>query len=192
MKTRITLICHGATASNRSASFPADEPLEGKALEQTVLLKGRFDHADRIVVSPLLRARQTAEALELPEEIEPALAECDYGLWAGREMEAIGRQHPDAFASWMTDFSAAPHGGESMSCVLTRVGDWLDGNMGQGGHTVAITHASVIRASILHVLQATPTAFWKIDVEPLSRTQLAGDGRRWTLRLPALAKEHSH
>lgn len=185
MKTRITLICHGATASNRSAAFPADEPLEAKALKQTASLKGRLPHADHVLVSPSLRTRQTAQALGLLAESDTVLAECDYGRWAGSTMQAISQQEPEALATWIGDLSAAPHGGEAMADLFARAAGWLAGALGKGGHTIAITHASVIRACILHVLQADHAAFWKVDVEPLSCTQLSSDGRRWSLRLPS-------
>jgi len=32
------------------------------------------------------------------------------------------------------------------------------------------------------VLGAGAPAFWRIDVEPLSLTELSSDGRRWNLR----------
>ncbi|KGM30735.1 histidine phosphatase, partial [Inquilinus limosus MP06] len=39
MPTRLTLICHGATAATRSGAFPADEPLEDRALLRAAALK---------------------------------------------------------------------------------------------------------------------------------------------------------
>ena len=92
VKARLTLICHGATASNKAASFPADEPLESKAVERTLRLSGRIGRADRILVAPSLRTRQTAEILGLAGAVEPALREGDYGRWAGVTIEAIGRE----------------------------------------------------------------------------------------------------
>lgn len=185
MKTRITLLCHGPTTSNRTSAFPADEPLEPAAREQTALLKCSLDRADRVLVSPLLRARQTADLLGLSGTCEPTLADCDYGRWSGKTMQTIAQEEPDALAAWVADLSAAPHAGEAMSNVVVRIAGWLDQAMDKGGHTVAITHASVIRACIMHILQTAPAAFWKIDVEPLSLTHLSSDGRRWSLRLPA-------
>ncbi len=51
--------------------------------------------------------------------------------------------------------------------------------MAERGHTIAITHASVIRTAIAHVLGAPLAASWKIDIEPLSITDFRSDGRRW-------------
>ena len=52
-----------------------------------------------------------------------------------------------------------------------------------------MTHAAVIRAAVLIVLDAPASAFWRIDVEPLSLTDLRFDGRRWALRALGLAVE---
>jgi hypothetical protein len=40
----------------------------------------------------------------------------------------------------------------------------------------------VIRAAIVHVIQAQLPSFWRIDVLPLSMTDLRTNGRRWVLR----------
>lgn len=50
---------------------------------------------------------------------------------------------------------------------------WLNSVSG-GGHTVAVTHASVIRAVVLAVLDAPFPAFWRIDVPPLTATVIGG------------------
>jgi broad specificity phosphatase PhoE len=183
LKARLTLICHGATASNRAATFPGDERLEEKAAEQTEMLGRHVTGADHVWISPAQRAAQTAEILGLRGDVEPSLRDCDYGRWTGSSLAAIHAEDPDGLARWMSAFDAAPHGGEPLAGLCVRVAGWLDGRLGDSGHTVAITHASVIRACLLHVLQAPQPAFWKIDVEPLSVTELSGDGRRWALRL---------
>jgi broad specificity phosphatase PhoE len=64
------------------------------------------------------------------------------------------------------------------------VSDWLADRLRDDGHTVAVTHAAVIRAAVIGVLDAPPQSFWRIDVEPLSRVDLRSDKRRWVLRVP--------
>lgn len=102
-------------------------------------------------------------------------------------MMDIQATEPENLTAWMTDATAAPHGGESFSALSERAGLWMNCRLGDSGHTIAITHASVIRAALLHVLQAPLSTFWKIDVEPLSIVQMSGDGRRWALRLTGRA-----
>jgi broad specificity phosphatase PhoE len=69
----------------------------------------------------------------------------------------------------MRDPDAAPHGGESLSAFAARVAEWLDE---QARPVVAITHAGVIRAAVVHANRAPLSAFWEIDPAPLSVTAL--------------------
>ena len=58
----------------------------------------------RIVSSPLLRARATAEVLAsltgLSVEIVPELAEKSFGQWEGLKAADIEKQWPDHYATW--------------------------------------------------------------------------------------------
>ena len=65
---------------------------------------------------------------------------------------------------------------------MERVAAWIREPGREKIHTVAITHASVIRAAIVHVIEAQLQSFWRIDVSPLSLTDLRTNGRRWVLR----------
>ena len=179
---RVTLICHGATAATRMAAFPLDEPLEERAVEYATALRDAVPHAGRVLASPALRARQTAEALGLQAETQAALRECDYGRWAGHKLKDLQAAEPEAIALWLGDIAAAPHGGEPLSGVIQRVSAWLDEAMAGDGDIVAITHSTVIRAAIVHVLAAPLTSFWRIDVEPLSMIELSGRGQSRQLR----------
>ena len=87
------------------------------------------------------------------------------------------------------DPAAAPHGGESLLDLLARIGGWLDhlqaGTRRQTGTRcviIAVTHPAVIRAAIVHALDATPSAFWRIHAPPLTRVRLSGHAGRWNLR----------
>ncbi|WP_194273707.1 MULTISPECIES: histidine phosphatase family protein [Rhizobium] len=185
MMTRLTWICHGATAANRNARFPLDEPLEEAALQETAALGPLLARTDRTFVSPTSRARQTAEALNLPFMASTALAECDYGRWAGETMTGIHESDPDGLATWLSAPEAVPHGGESIAAVQARVERWMEDQSGTGGHTIAITHATVIRTAVLTALRAPLASFWRIDVEPLSLVQMTSNGSRWSLRFGA-------
>jgi broad specificity phosphatase PhoE len=138
----------------------------------------RLGDADACFTSPALRAVQTAEALGLTATIEPALADCDHGRWRGRRLEEI---EPAALAEWLRDPAATPHGGESVVALIARVAGWLDQRIGIPGTTVAVTHASVIRAAIVAAIRAGPDSYRHIDVAPLTLARLSGHGGRWTL-----------
>ncbi len=144
-------------------------------------LATRMPHASRCCTGPELRTRQTAEALRLNAAIEPLLRDCDYGRWRGHSLEEIQAQEPEAVATWLRDPAAAPHGGESLLALSERVATWLAGEISQHQQSIVVTHATVIRAAIVHALAATPQSFWRIDVAPLSCTRLSGNDGRWNL-----------
>ena len=174
MAIRLTLVCSAPAAGVRPGTFPVDEPaaLVGFAPDLGTIA--------RLLTAPELRARQTAGVIGAAT-IEPGLRECDYGIWRGRDLGEIGAADPAGAAAWIADPAAVPHGGEAIAALLERVGGWLD-RFDAMGHTVAVTHPAVIRAAIAHVLAAPATAFWRIDIEPLSVTDLRRHAGRWTLR----------
>ncbi|EJC77661.1 fructose-2,6-bisphosphatase [Rhizobium leguminosarum bv. trifolii WSM2012] len=181
MNTRLTWICHGATAASRKALFPVDEPLEAKAREEAGRMAA-LPRADHIATSPALRARQTADGLRLQARIDPALGDCDHGRWAGKSIAALEDEEPENLLAWMTKPEAAPHGGESLLDLGKRVAGWMESQSTFDGHVIAITHAAIIRAAITHALQAPPSSFWLVDVEPLAVIRMTSNGRRWSLR----------
>jgi broad specificity phosphatase PhoE len=182
MTRRVTLICHGATTAVRTAAFPGDEPLHEQAAAAATRLAGALRRIDHALTSPALRARQTAAALSLDATEDPMLRDCDYGRWTGRRLSDVEKDEPDAVASWLTDAEAAPHGGESLAALHGRVATWLGRRGRDGGHVVAVTHAAVIRAAIVHAIGAPAHSFWRMDIAPLSFTDLRWNNGLWTLR----------
>ncbi len=183
MAGRLTLVCCGATEATRRGAFPRDEPLEPAALAQAQKLAGNLPRADRVWHGPALRAVQTVAALGLHGEAVEALRDQDFGTWAGRRLAELD---PADLAAWVSDPATAPHGGESLNDLRHRVSALLKESLGLSGHTLAVTHPSVIRAAVCAVLDAPPQGFWSVDVEPLGLTRFTSDERRWALRIASL------
>ncbi len=181
MTTRLIFVCHGATVATRSATFPDDEPLGDHARRRLATASLRLPRADRALTSPARAAIETAAGLGLDTKVDNDLRDCDYGHWRGRRLDEIAGQDPSAIARWLEDPASAPHGGEPILGLLGRVAAWLDQRRGIEGRTLAVTHAAVIRAALVHALGAPPQSFWRIDIAPLSLTALGGDRRRWTV-----------
>lgn len=178
---RVTLIAVAATSTLRRAAFPADAPLDSAGVRMAGERAGAIRRGGRVLISPAVAARQTAEALGLVGETAAALADCDYGRWAGESLEAVGAAEPAALAAWLEDEAAAPHGGESHRQLRERAGAWLAGAAALGGHTIAVTHAAVIRAAVVQAIEAGPRSFWRIDIAPLSQTLLTHSHGQWRL-----------
>lgn len=185
MPTRLLLVAHAATAATRRAAFPLDEPIEPAARESAVRLAPRLGRSERAYAAPEERTRDTAAALGLAPETQLLLADIDLGRWKGRSFDEMLAEGPDAIAAWTSDPASRPHGGESVEELIARVRPWLDHQREEGGRVVAVTHPAVIRAAVVIALGAPPASFWRIDAGPLTRTELRGDGRRWTLRAMA-------
>jgi broad specificity phosphatase PhoE len=188
MTSRLKLLCHASTSATRTSAFPIDEPIDAQGRRKLATLSHRLYDADSCLTSPALRAIQTAEVLRLGATAAPALRDCDYGRWSGHSLESVHAREPQAVAEWLRNPEAAPHGGESLAALMARVSAWLEGRKAAPGVTVAVTHASFIRAAIVHAIEAEARSFWRIDIAPLSLTRLSGDNGRWTLVSISAAK----
>jgi broad specificity phosphatase PhoE len=181
MTAKIWLLCHAPTSANRSSAFPDDEPIEDSAREKLQVLSNRLPHFDHLLAAPERSTRDTAAALGEAVQVEPALRDQDFGRWRGRTLTEVFAAEPDDVAIWSSNPHAAPHGGESVVGLIERVGAWLDTNPVEG-RVLVVTHAAIIRPSIVWVLRAPSEMFWRIDVAPLSAAELSRDGRRWAFR----------
>jgi broad specificity phosphatase PhoE len=181
MTARLDLLAHGASAATRATRFPDDEPLEASAVSALEAVRGRLRPYAEVLISPARAARETAAALGFDAEVEMALSDCDYGRWRGLASKEVAEREANEFATWLADPAAAPHGGESFAALIERIGAWLTQALTREGATLAVTHASVVRAAIVNALGAGSSAFARIDVAPLSLARLSGHGQRWNL-----------
>jgi len=184
--TRFSLISHAATQALRRAAFPLDESLDQQEITKINALGWTAPKAQKILTAPEQRTQQTAHALGLAATVTSGLRDFDYGIWRGRELTELQTQDPEGVATWLADPAASPHGGESIATLIDRVGTWLD-QQREDGHTIAVTHPAVIRSAVVHVLNAPVQSFWRIDIAPLSLTDLRFNGKLWTLRSCAAA-----
>jgi broad specificity phosphatase PhoE len=81
----------------------------------------------------------------------------------------------------LRDPAAAPHGGESLLNLMRRIAHWLEEEKVTDRQSILVTHAAIIRAAIIHAIEAAPQAFWRIDIAPLSMTRLSGRDGRWNV-----------
>ncbi|CRM64397.1 bifunctional RNase H/acid phosphatase [Pseudomonas sp. 24 R 17] len=177
--TRLTLICHAATPLQKRGRFPDDEAVAMDWQGAALSLAGRYKKPRRLLCGPEMRARQTAGLFGGDAGVEDALRDADFGQWKG---QAISQLNGDQLNTWLTDSTCAPHGGESVDDVCTRVAQWMKSLETQPGHVVAITHPFVIRAALLYVMRFPLSMFYLIDVEALSATELRFN-KAWRLRL---------
>ena len=121
MLQRLYLVRHGETAWSLSGQHTGrtDIPLTEQGEHEARELAGRLRGAkfSRVFTSPLQRARRTSElaALNRVAEIEPDLAEWDYGDYEGQRPDEIRKRRPD----WNVFRDGCPRG-ESPTQVSNR------------------------------------------------------------------------
>jgi len=97
--------------------------------------------------SPLLRARQTAELLEIQSPLcEPALTEMNWGDWEGKVLKPLRKQLGDVMRENEArgcDF--CPPNGESPRHVQARLKPWLQKVGMLGEDCGAVVHKGIIR-----------------------------------------------
>lgn len=173
---RLTLLSHATTEAIRLARFPEDEPLNDVGRRDCAKFLPLM--ADRVWCAPERRTMETAAALGLTAQPEPALHDLDTAIWRGRTIDEVAAAD---LTAWLTDPEAKPHGGESITDLIDRVRDWQSQLVTSTASALIVTHPAVVRAMVLIALDAPPKAFWRIDVPPLGTTRLHHRGT-WTLR----------
>ena len=128
------------------------------------IAKGSFSlDVGRPLPASLAGGAATAEALQLKAIALVMLRDCDYGLWTGRSFDDVCASDPEGVAAWLRDPAATPHGGESLLRLMQRVAEWLEGENLVNHQAIVVTHATIVRAAIVHAIDATPKSFWRID-----------------------------
>ena len=111
-------------------------------------IAGGFGTGRRWVSSPLVRARQTAEALGAKHvETEPRLTEMDWGEWEGRSLPALREALGEAMqANEARGLDFETPAGDSPRRVQARLRSWLAEIAEERRPVVAVSHKGVGRA----------------------------------------------
>jgi broad specificity phosphatase PhoE len=174
------LVRHGRTAHNagRRLLGRIDVPLDELGCRQAAAL-GRVEElhrADRVISSPLARARETAAAFGRPVTVDDRWTEIDYGIYDGRPLD----EATELFRLWGEDMAAVPEGGESLVTLGERVRVacselWEEA---MEHDVVVVTHVSPIKAAVAWALGVGDETSWRmfVDVASVSRIGVARNG----------------
>jgi broad specificity phosphatase PhoE len=163
---QITLLRHGESVGNRQGLLQgqADYPLSDTGRRQVHALAERWQgegrRFDRIIASPLSRARETAEiltgVLQLPLEFDPVWMERNYGSWSGRGI--------DDYTAAITTQPSSPHEkpgetGESNFELHLRAGRALLTLMERvPGAYLVVSHGGLLNMFLYQILGIQPQA----------------------------------
>ncbi|WP_296259565.1 MULTISPECIES: histidine phosphatase family protein [unclassified Pseudomonas] len=126
---RLYVVRHGQTQANAEHRYlgALDPELTETGREQAAALRLELpDSIDSIVVSPLLRARQTAEILNyrlnMPVQLLDAFRERNVGVFEGLTQDEAHQFYPQLWRQNITrQWDIGPPQGESISQVVTRI-----------------------------------------------------------------------
>jgi broad specificity phosphatase PhoE len=135
---------------------------------------------DALFTSPLIRAREVAEALGslwgTHPIVENGVSEIDCGRFEGMPVDALQKQYPEVWAANLAqrneDF--AWPGGESYRAFRSRVlrGVARIASAHPGARVAIVTHAGVV-TQVLGALRGRSPAAWEPDrPEPLTATEV--------------------
>ncbi|GAA2297250.1 histidine phosphatase family protein [Streptomyces kunmingensis] len=178
--SRVLLVTPALSVAQRRAAFDDGSPLGPVGVSQARAAAGSLPADVRAMVSPSVRCAETAGELGLKDAGTRAeLAGLDAGNWRGRTLEEVGKAEPEALRRWLTEPEAEAPGGESVAQVCARVARWLEDLEPGAGRLIAVVEPDVVRAAVVHAVGAPPAAFWRLDVAPLTVTELSGRLGRW-------------
>jgi broad specificity phosphatase PhoE len=179
----IVVVRHGRTQANASGLLLGrlDVPLDEAGRRQAERLAAAVGPVDRVVSSPLARARQTAAAFDAPVEIDERWVELDYG---GLDGQAIADVPSEVWDAWRSDTAFTPAGGESIAALGARVREGLEAlvSAAEGGSVAVVSHVSPIKAAVAWALGVGDEVTWRMFVAPASITRIEVSRGRPVLR----------
>jgi probable phosphoglycerate mutase len=176
----LILVRHGRTAANAAGLLQGrlDNPLDAVGDIQARAIGTALGQVDRVITSPLQRARSTAEAIGGDVVVDDRWVELDYGLFDGHKQ---GDLAADVWEHWRSDPTYAPPGGESLAELDQRVTGALAelAHAAQHQDIVVVSHVSPIKAAIAWAVGSTVGVMsWRcrLDVASISRIAIGPHG----------------
>jgi len=192
--TIIYFVRHGETILTPERRFSggdgSDPELSADGLEQAEAVGRELAArgADLIIASPMIRTKQTAEAIAkatgLEITLDEAWREAGFGEWDGLSISDVKKLYPNEWLSWVSSTGAsAGITGESYEDVAARSEQALTNLALEhlGKTIIVVTHNYVIRTLVALVLGAPMESVYHLDVLPCSITTVnswASDGLR--------------
>jgi len=184
---QIAVVRHGQTewSLNGRHTGTTDIPLtdDGRAEARASAPLVQALPIDRVVCSPLQRARETCTLLDLALEptIDPDLVEWNYGVYEGVTTKELRETVPD----WTVWFGGCPEG-ETPDEVAARVDRVIAAAREAGGTTLVVAHGHVLRVLTARWLGLAPQdgRFFRLDTATVS---LLG----WERETPVVLKWNS-
>lgn len=168
---RLILVRHGSTVWNTEGRYTtrSDIPLSPAGIEQARATAAALasEGIDRILCSPLGRARETAEIIAAAQTrrvpavtVDDRLTEIDSGPFEGLTAAEINSGPlAEAHTLWHSDTDpVTPPGAETLESARSRAAAFFADACGLAGTTLAATHGSLARVLVASVVLGAPPA----------------------------------
>lgn len=170
----LILVRHGQTSANAEGALLGRRDLELTDIgrQQAAALAAAVASADRVVSSPLLRARATAEAFGRPVDVDERWVEVDYGSFEGQLLTELPSE---VWLRWRDDPAFVPPSGESLASVGERVRAACDdlAAEAQARDVVVVSHVSPIKAAVCWALGLADHGHWRLRLAVASITRIS-------------------
>ncbi|BDR57558.1 histidine phosphatase family protein [Xylocopilactobacillus apis] len=167
--TEFYFVRHGQTFANakglKQGTIDDEEThLNAIGRQQVREVREQFDFsfANRFIISPLTRTRQTADILnvelQLPVATDERLLEISYGSWDGKNNNELRAQYPDVFNPEFNDvtpdYVKYATDGETFDSVIKRVGEFMAdiSSKDPDDKIIVVTHGFTIKAAAINAL----------------------------------------
>lgn len=176
---KLILVRHGQTLWNRDQRAQGVTDIElsnrGRAQVGSLARSLRNERIDAIISSPLKRAVQTAEAINLfhnlPIERENDLIELNMGDFEGIVFQDMQKNHGDFLKRWMSDpASIAMPGGESIVELQKRVWGVVERILTKPGTTLIASHNFAIMTILCTIKEMDLSHIREVHVDTASKT----------------------
>jgi probable phosphoglycerate mutase len=183
MPDHLILVRHGESTWNAEHRLqgqldpPLSEAGRAQAAELRPLVERLGIAPDRVIVSDLSRARETAALLGLdPGIVDPRWREIDVGEWGGRTAAEVDAQS-DELTNWRGG-PRTPPDGETWEEFTARVSDAVEELVAAGGPWLVVCHGGCIRVATARLTAAHPLALGSPPNASLTTFALDGDRPR--------------
>ncbi|TRZ70976.1 MAG: histidine phosphatase family protein [Actinobacteria bacterium] len=173
----LILVRHGRTIANAQAllqghvNHPLDEIGVDQARRVARVLNDLYPKA-RVISSPLLRARQTAETISTSVSIDERFIELNYGDF---DELALTDVSPEIWEQWRSDENFRPPHGETLHELDIRVHAALQDLSAEARtqDVIVVTHVSPIKSAMTWSLGGDASMSWRCALDRASITRVA-------------------
>ncbi|MBW1973132.1 MAG: hypothetical protein DRG20_04490 [Deltaproteobacteria bacterium] len=192
--TRIYIVRHGNTLWNKDKIFRGhkDIPLDETGKEEAKKVADVMSEIkiDKIFSSPLLRAKETADIIAKPHNLdvekENAFIDISFGEWQGISLNKVKEKWPKLYDKWLNepDKVKFPKGDRLEDVLKRSVGKIKDlVNIYSDKNLLIVSHRVVNKVMILGCLGIDLSHFWQIGQDTCAINLILYNGNSFILSI---------